>query len=62
MHKDLGFEVTDRVRVRLQGSAAVEDAATAYREYISAEVLADSLVLDGDVDGEEVVTLVVGRV
>lgn len=52
LRKDLDFEVTDRIRVRLQGSAAVEDAATAYRDYISAEVLADSIVLDGDVDGE----------
>lgn len=69
MRKDLGFEVTDRVRVRLQGSPAVEAAATAYRDYISAEVLADSLVLDGDIDGEalelpgeEKVVLAVGKV
>jgi isoleucyl-tRNA synthetase len=69
MRKDLNFEVTDRIRVRLQGSPAVEEAATAYRDYISAEVLADSLVLDGDVDGEvlelpgeETATLAVSRV
>jgi isoleucyl-tRNA synthetase len=69
IRKDLGFEVTDRIRVRLQGSAAVEEAATAFRDYISAEVLADSLVLDGDVDGEalelpgeETATLAVSRV
>jgi isoleucyl-tRNA synthetase len=69
LRKDQNFEVTDRIRVRLQGSPAVETAATTYRDYISAEVLADSLVLDGDIDGEtialvgeEVVILVVGRV
>jgi len=69
IRKDQGFEVTDRIRVRLQGSAAVEAAATAFREYISAEVLADSLVLDGDIvgeglelPGEETVVLAVGRV
>lgn len=69
IRKDLDFEVTDRIRVRLQGSAAVEAAATTYRDYISAEVLADSLVLDGDVDGEalelpgeETATLAVSRV
>ncbi len=69
MRKDRNFEVTDRIRVRLQGSPAVEEAATAFRDYISAEVLADSLVLDGDVDGEalelpgeEKATLAVSRV
>ncbi|MEM9930523.1 MAG: DUF5915 domain-containing protein, partial [Bacteroidota bacterium] len=69
LRKDLDFEVTDRVRVRLQGSASVEDAATAFRDYISAEVLADSLVLDGDVagetlelPGEETVVLAVSKV
>jgi len=69
LRKDQGFEVTDRIRVRLEGTPAVEDAATAYREYISAEVLADSLVLDGDVAGEtialvgeETVVLAVGKV
>jgi len=68
MRKDLDFEVTDRIRVRLQGSPAVEEAATTFRDYISAEVLADSLVLDGDVDGEalelpgeETVVLAVAR-
>lgn len=69
LRKEQGYEVTDRIRVRLQGSAVVEDAATSYRDYISAEVLADSLVLDGDVageaielPGEEQVTLAVGKV
>jgi isoleucyl-tRNA synthetase len=69
MRKDLDFEVTDRIRVRLQGSSAVEEAATAFKAYISTEVLADSLVLDGDVDGEalelpgeETATLAVSRV
>ena len=69
MRKDLDFEVTDRIRVRLQGSSAVEEAATAYKAYISAEVLADSLVLDGDVDGEtlelpgeETAVLAIGKV
>ena len=67
--KEQGYEVTDRIRVRLQGSEAVEEAATAFRDYISEEVLADSLVLDGDVAGEglelpggEAVTLAVSRV
>ena len=69
LRKEQGFEVTDRIRVRLQGSEAVEAAASAYREYIVEEVLADSLVLDGDVagtalelPGEETVTLAVARV
>lgn len=69
LRKEQGYEVTDRIRVRLQGSPVVEDAATTYRDYISAEVLADSLVLDGDVageaielPGEEMVTLAVGKV
>ncbi|OAV43210.1 isoleucine--tRNA ligase [Lewinella sp. 4G2] len=52
LRKDQGFEVTDRIRVRLQGSPKIEQAATTYRDYIADEVLADSLVLDGDVAGD----------
>lgn len=52
LRKEQGYEVTDRIRVRLQGSKDVEQAATTFRDYISSEVLADSLVLDGDVAGE----------
>jgi isoleucyl-tRNA synthetase len=54
LRKDQGFEVTDRIKVRLQASDTVDKAASAYRDYIMAEVLADSLVLDSDVEGETI--------
>ncbi|MEM6772751.1 MAG: DUF5915 domain-containing protein, partial [Bacteroidota bacterium] len=39
MRKDLDFEVTDRIKVRLAGTPAVEAAAATHRDYLMAEVL-----------------------
>jgi isoleucyl-tRNA synthetase len=62
LRKDSGLAVTDRVTVALDGvSAGIRQAVETHRDYISAEVLADSVLLEGpgsgaseilDVDGE----------
>ena len=46
LRKETGLEIADRIVVRLQGPAAVEDAVTAHRAWIAGEVLATSLELD----------------
>jgi isoleucyl-tRNA synthetase len=62
LRKESGLTVTDRVTVKLDGvSAGLRQAVETHRDYISAEVLADSLGFEGsasgasealDVDGE----------
>jgi isoleucyl-tRNA synthetase len=54
IRKDSDFEVTDRIRVRVQNHPAVEAAVTKFGDYISSEVLADSLTLADSVSGAEV--------
>jgi isoleucyl-tRNA synthetase len=43
LRKDSGFEVTDRISVRLSDHPIIHPVLTAFGEYIKAEVLADSL-------------------
>ncbi|MBC6996117.1 isoleucine--tRNA ligase [Neolewinella lacunae] len=69
LRKDQGFEVTDRIRVRLAGTPAVLEAATAFEAYLAGEVLADQLECTTDLPGEslelpggETVVLVVEKV
>lgn len=40
--KDSGFEITDRIAVRMERHAALEAAVESYRDYICGQVLADS--------------------
>jgi isoleucyl-tRNA synthetase len=52
LRKESGLEVTDRVAVSLDGiSAGLRRAVEAHHDYISAEVLAESVRLDGPGDG-----------
>lgn len=63
IRKESGFNITDRVRVELQRTPSVEGALKDYRDYIAAQVLADSIVpadslagdgtVELDVDGEK---------
>ncbi len=54
IRKDKGFNVTDRINVRIERHEELEAAVENFREYIKAEVLADSLILASEVDGEQV--------
>jgi isoleucyl-tRNA synthetase len=59
MRRDAGLEVTDRIRIRVDGDAPVREAAHVHRGYISEETLAldvtvgvvDGNGLDVDLDG-----------
>ena len=55
IRKDKNFEVTDRIRVRLQEHEAVTPAVQQYGSYIQAETLAESLEMAPEVsDGTEI--------
>lgn len=55
IRKDKNFEVTDRIRVRLQQHDAVTPAVQQYGSYIQAETLAESLEMAPEVtDGTEI--------
>jgi isoleucyl-tRNA synthetase len=43
LRKDLGFEVTDRIRVRYQCPPELKKAVEAFHAYVSSETLADKL-------------------
>jgi len=45
MRKDSGFEVTDRIEIKIKNTPAISSAVEANKIYICAEVLADSLEL-----------------
>ncbi len=63
MRKESGFEVTDRIRVTLNGNAKLSEVADRNRDMISGKVLAEDLLRDAslahekkwDVNGEKVV-------
>ncbi|HEY2805350.1 MAG TPA: isoleucine--tRNA ligase [Gemmatimonadales bacterium] len=46
MRRDAGLEVTDRIRISLDGDAPVKEAAHVHRGYISEETLAVELALE----------------
>lgn len=43
IRKDSGFELTDRVEVRVSDTDGLKDSLTRFKDYICAEILADSL-------------------
>ncbi len=53
LRKSSGLEITDRINVTIQPNEAAKKAVEGFGEYISRQVLADSLVL-ADNDGQEV--------
>ncbi len=48
LRKDLGFEVTDKIRVRVTNDPYIAEAVRNNLSYICAEILADSLELDNE--------------
>ena len=61
MRREQGFEVTDRIRIRIQTTARVEECFSLYKNYIAGEVLAVEVEFgpnEGtawDLNGEETV-------
>jgi len=66
LRKDKGFEVTDRINVKLTASSEVVNAANENLSYICTEILADSLVFEDsltegetiEIDGKELKALI----
>lgn len=57
LRKELGFEVTDKIRVRVQEHPYISEALKNNLSYICAEILADSLELVADLDSGETVSI-----
>jgi isoleucyl-tRNA synthetase len=57
LRKELGFEVTDKIRVRVKDHPYISEALKNNLSYICAEILADSLELVADLDSGETVSI-----
>ena len=44
IRKDSGLEITDRIHVVLHATEVVQNAVTAYEDYIKSQILADSMI------------------
>lgn len=56
IRKSSGFEITDRISIKIADNEQVRDAVSDYREYIASQVLADSIELSssGVSNGQDV--------
>ena len=52
--KDSGFEITDRIEIVMQDVEQVHATIEQYKEYICGQVLANSLILAANVEGEKI--------
>ncbi len=50
IRKGNDFEITDKVKVELSDVPEIREAVEAYGDYIAAQVLADSIILSGNLD------------
>ena len=53
LRKESGFEITDRITITLSPNAEVEQAVSAFGDYVKTQVLADSIDIAPN-DGQEV--------
>jgi isoleucyl-tRNA synthetase len=55
IRKDNGFELTDRIQVKIADAGGLKDSITQFNHYICAEILADTLELVSEIpDGTEI--------
>ncbi|MCR4768602.1 MAG: isoleucine--tRNA ligase [Bacteroidaceae bacterium] len=54
IRKDSGFEITDRINVEITDNAALKEAVDTYKDYISGQVLANSITFGNITEGTEV--------
>lgn len=55
IRKDSGFELTDRIEVKVSAVAGLKDSLAQFKDYICAEILADKLELTPEIqDGTEI--------
>jgi len=53
MRKDFGFDVVDRIKVTFEANQKMSEYIIKFSDYISNEVLADTLVSNGDAEGSK---------
>ncbi len=53
MRKDSGFDVTDRIKIKFNGSEKLENAVSSFEKYISTETLADTVLKEENFNGED---------
>jgi isoleucyl-tRNA synthetase len=53
LRKTLGFEVTDKINVRIKCTPVIWEALNNNLSYICAEILADTVILDNELDNGE---------
>ncbi|MDL2256837.1 isoleucine--tRNA ligase [Bacteroidales bacterium OttesenSCG-928-I14] len=53
IRKSNGYEITDKINVTIQSNEVTDEAVNEYKQYISTQVLANSLNLDALTDGIE---------
>ncbi len=51
LRKDSGFDVTDKINIRIENHEAIRDAVEQFGDYIKAEVLGEGLSLADDIVG-----------
>lgn len=54
IRKDSGFELTDRIEVKVAANAGLKDSLAQYKDYICAEILADQLEFLPEITAESV--------
>jgi isoleucyl-tRNA synthetase len=52
LRKESGFDVTDKIAIEIQKHALIDQAITSFKDYISSQTLAKSIVLVDHVDGD----------
>jgi isoleucyl-tRNA synthetase len=57
LRKDKDFEVTDKINIELAQTDYIATAIDIYNEYICGEVLANTLVLIGDINTEDTIDI-----
>ncbi|MDR1380104.1 MAG: isoleucine--tRNA ligase, partial [Tannerella sp.] len=54
LRKSNGYEITDKIRVKISSSDETDEAVTDYEDYIKKQVLAETLeIIDGQINGVE---------
>ena len=54
IRKSNGFDIVDRIKVKLSDSNEISNAVKEYYDYIAGQVLADEITLEADIDGMEI--------
>jgi len=57
LRKGLGFEVTDKINVRIHGPSVIGEALNNNLSYICAEILAESIILENELSKGELVEI-----